>query len=53
MLLSEAEYAKLVKYMSTEAAIQATFKGRRSAEQRYFAHHRARGIRLRAKYGRF
>ena len=49
-MLTDAEYTSLLKTMRSLPGISSTLGKRRNAEQRYFIHHRARGVRLRGKY---
>lgn len=53
--LSDAEYTKLIRVMTNEAAIKSTFGRRNGYEQTYFLHHQARGTkqtREKYRYGR-
>lgn len=50
MILSDADYAALVKNMSTEHAFGGSFSRRVGWEHLYFQHHKAKGIKLRGKY---
>lgn len=50
MILEEYQYRALVKRMTSLEGVAGTLGKRREAEQIYFMHHKALGVKLRKKY---
>lgn len=48
--MNELQYVAFVKRMASEAATRSTLSRRVGYENIYFAHHKARGVKLRGKY---
>lgn len=50
--LTETGYEALLRRLTDEHGISSTLNRRNAMEQEYFLHHKARGVKLRAKYRR-